>query len=115
GAGSGGGSDGGATPEGDAADEPPAEPNREGSLPAAASPDQLARISGGRVGVPVREVIAAATGLGGSDAATGDTIAVAAGPTERTDDGQENADWRASGRWNWGWERDTDREPRTDV
>ena len=56
GTGSGGGSDGGAAPEGDAADEPPAEPNREGSLPAPASPDQLAQISGGRVGVPVREV-----------------------------------------------------------
>jgi len=92
GTGNSGGSEGSAAPDGDAADEPPAEPNREGSLPAPASPDQLAQISGGRVGVPVREVIAAATGLGS------ETLAVAAAPTERIDDGQgdqEAADWRA--------------------
>ena len=98
------GSGEGAAPDGDGAPSLSGEPNL-GSPPAPASPDQLAQIAGGRVGVPVRDVIAAATGAGGSDVAAGGAFAVAAGPTERTEDGlaadRGIADWRTAGRWNW--------------
>jgi hypothetical protein len=75
------------------------------------------------VGVPVRDVIAAATGAGGSDVAAGGAFAVAAGPTERTRrDGlaadqaatAASADWRSAGRWNWRGDDRRDQAARTD-
>src|SRR5689334_24079137 len=112
----------GAAPDGDGAPSPFGEPNL-GSPPAPASPDQLAQIAGGRAGVPVRDAIAAATGAGGPGVAAGGAFAVAAGPTERTDDGPAAsqaaddrgiADWRTSGRWNGRGDDRRDQAARTD-